>query len=507
MLQRTFFRGPVLITLDPPTVEAADLLVEDGRVARKGWRLAAPRDAEIVDARGRILMPGLVNARVRLDASFARTLPMPPARPEDVERLQAAGTEETAICAAFSVGIEAMRAGCTTLFCVHDAAGFVRGALGRMRDVMSTIGLRSTVACALRGGPEAGATEDVLREAREAASFGSDGKTAFVLGLGDAAAIADPALAALAEAAGRSETPLSGVIGLRSDAAADVARLRKAGLLRRRSVLLCLGPLPGAERDALAAEGVTLVRSPWAEAHFGRRSPARLEGGPGAALGTDAGRPDLFEEARAAFARAREAGEPVTAQNVVAMLAQAARIASDAFRTRLGSFEPGAAADLLVLDYRPAAPLNPESVCQHVLFGLSSACVQHVMVDGHLVVRDRLIANVDVRNLFRQTQRGALDLWQRAFRTEYPGLKTPMKAAPAEAEARERPRETRRYDEEDVEIEPLEVPADAIKPWLVCKPGAEPEPAAASPRRPALPRAAEDAPPRKAGGGFGDGIL
>ena len=31
MQQKTFFRGPLLITFDPPAVEAADILVVDGR--------------------------------------------------------------------------------------------------------------------------------------------------------------------------------------------------------------------------------------------------------------------------------------------------------------------------------------------------------------------------------------------------------------------------------------------------------------------------------------------
>jgi cytosine/adenosine deaminase-related metal-dependent hydrolase len=391
---------------------------------------------------------------------------------------------------------------------VHDAAGFIRGSLARIRDVMSTIGLRATAGCAIGGGLAGDALAAAMEESRDAATFGRDGRSAFVFGAGELAAIPDAQLEDLAAIAARGETPIHATVGHGGDAAAEVARLRKAGLLRRNSVLLLLEPLPEAEREALAGEGVVVVRSPSAEALAGK-APARLDPRKGpAALGTDAGRPDLFEEARTAYARARSAGEDVTPADAVALLAGGARLASEIFRTPMGSFEPGSAADLLVLDYRPAVPLNPETVCHHVLFGISTAFVQHVMVDGRMVILDRTPVNVDVRNLFRQTQRGALDLWQRMHGAPFPGLGTPMKSvAASEAEPRDRGAPVRRFDEEDVELEPLAQPPEALKPWLVCKPQDEEPAPAAAPAPPRLPEPASAAPGSRNARGFGDGIV
>jgi cytosine/adenosine deaminase-related metal-dependent hydrolase len=526
MQQRTFFRGPMLITLDPPSVEAADLLVADGRIERKGWRLYAPPDVEVIDARGRILCPGLVNAHVRLDASFARTLPLPAVGEGEIDKLQAAETEESVIAAAFAVGLEAVRAGCTSLFNFHDGCGFVRGSLARIRDVMSTIGVRTTAACALTSRLSEGALANALVESKDAATFGCGGRTAFVLGAGDLARLPDSALAALADGARRYESPIHATIGPGPDAVAQIHRLRAAGLLRPHSVLLLLSPIPRAEIEQLAADHVALVHSASAEA-LASQAPRPIRELVGScALGTDAGRPDLLEEARLLFARARSADPGADPRDVVALLAHGQRIASEVFKTRLGSFEPGSAADLVVLDYRPATPLTPATVPHHVLFGLSSAAVQHVMVDGHLVVRDRAIANVDVRNLFRQTQRGALDLWHRMYGGEFPGLGVPTRAAEARAEAgpRDQRQKTRKLDEADLEFEPLEPAADASRPWFVCKVGQDTpsEAPSAPPAPPSLPvpalvgekaaaqapAAAQTPPPtRKSGGGFGAGIL
>jgi cytosine/adenosine deaminase-related metal-dependent hydrolase len=499
MQQRVFFRGPMLITLDPLGVEAADILVADGCIARKGWRLQPPRDAEVVDARGRLLCPGLVNAHVRLDASFLHLMPPHDGDGDALAKLRAACTEESLIAESFATAIEAVRSGTTSLFAFHDAVGFVRGSLARIRDVMATIGIRSSAAYGVsaRLSPEASAV--ALAESRDAAMAGSGSRTAFLLGADDLATAPEATLAALAESGKRYETPVHAVLGAGADLA-GIERLRKAGLLRPHSVLVVHGALPPAEAARLAEARVTVVRSSAAA---------------GAALGTDSSRPDLFEHARLAFARARAAGDPVSPENVVQMLGRAQQAASGLFKASLGSFEPGSAADLVLLDYRAATPLNAATLAHHVLFGMSAANVQSVMVDGHFVLKDRAIVNVDVRNLFRQTQRGALDLWQRAFGADFPGLDAPVRAQTASD--RQETREPARFDEQDLEFEPLVHPADTSKPWLVCRPGAEAETQPVSsvpPAAPSIPAAAtrRGDPPapgakKSGGGGFGAGIV
>ena len=60
---RTLFKGGTIVTMDQkvPNLPIGDVLVEDGRVAAVGSNLLA-NDAEVIDAAGSIVMPGLVNA-------------------------------------------------------------------------------------------------------------------------------------------------------------------------------------------------------------------------------------------------------------------------------------------------------------------------------------------------------------------------------------------------------------------------------------------------------------
>ena len=65
---QTLIRNTQLLTLDPyqGDIECGDLLVEDGRLVAVGRVEAASPQAECVEAAGRLVMPGFVNAHIHL---------------------------------------------------------------------------------------------------------------------------------------------------------------------------------------------------------------------------------------------------------------------------------------------------------------------------------------------------------------------------------------------------------------------------------------------------------
>lgn len=62
-MQRTLFKGGTLLTLDAkvPNLAVGDVLVQDGRIAAVGPALQAD-EAQVIDATGHIVMPGLIDA-------------------------------------------------------------------------------------------------------------------------------------------------------------------------------------------------------------------------------------------------------------------------------------------------------------------------------------------------------------------------------------------------------------------------------------------------------------
>ena len=105
----------------------------------------------------------------------------------------------------------------------------------------------------------------------------------------------------------------------------------------------------------------------------------------------------MFAEAQLAHFRATEAGLGV---DVLKMLANGHRLVSKAFGMEVGPMREGAAADLLVLDYRSPTPMAPENLAGHFIYGFGASHVESVMVDGiwRLWARRALSVNPDVVN-------------------------------------------------------------------------------------------------------------
>jgi cytosine/adenosine deaminase-related metal-dependent hydrolase len=99
---------------------------------------------------------------------------------------------------------------------------------------------------------------------------------------------------------------------------------------------------------------------------------------------------------------------------VLARLATGAAFAGRAFgEPLLGRIEPGAPADLVVLDYDPPTPLDAGNLAGHWVFGLSASHVRDVVVDGEVVVRDRRLVRSRDGDLRAYAQAAARELWER----------------------------------------------------------------------------------------------
>jgi cytosine/adenosine deaminase-related metal-dependent hydrolase len=79
----------------------------------------------------------------------------------------------------------------------------------------------------------------------------------------------------------------------------------------------------------------------------------------------------------------------------------------------IGPLREGAAADLLVLDYRSPTPITSENLAGHFIYGFDSRYVESVMVDGiwRLWARRPLSVNPDV--VTEQSRKTARELWSR----------------------------------------------------------------------------------------------
>jgi cytosine/adenosine deaminase-related metal-dependent hydrolase len=177
---------------------------------------------------------------------------------------------------------------------------------------------------------------------------------------------------------------------------AVMERLGRAGALTPRALLAHCVYLNPAEIALALESGATIAHNPRSNMNnsVGRALVHAL--GNSVVLGTDGIGGDMFAESHAAYWRAREDQVFAQPSETLGRLAGGARFAGGMFsEPLLGRIEPGAPADLVVLDYAPPAPITEANLGGHWMFGLSPRHVRDVMVNGEVVVRNRRPTRVE----------------------------------------------------------------------------------------------------------------
>jgi cytosine/adenosine deaminase-related metal-dependent hydrolase len=121
----------------------------------------------------------------------------------------------------------------------------------------------------------------------------------------------------------------------------------------------------------------------------------------------------MFAEARAAYLKMREAGRLDAMEAALTLLAGGHRLAAALFGRPFGKLDAGGPADLVVLDYPSATPIEASNVTAHLLFGIDRSHVRSVMVAGQWVVRERQLLTLDVPRLLDRAREAAVRLWRR----------------------------------------------------------------------------------------------
>lgn len=439
-------RGATVVTrLDPVEVVVADVAVAGDRVAAVAPSLPVPAGSSVLDRRGCLVIPGNVDAHTHAYSALARGMPYELAPPRTfVEILRRVwwrldrALDEVAIRASARVaGMEALLAGTTTLVDHHASPGAIDGSLDILAEELGRLGLRTVLAYEVsdRDGPEA-ATAGIEENRRFLARVAA-GALPLSRGLVGAHAsftLSDKTLQAcvdLARATGRglhvhvAEDAADQVDSERRFGVPVLRRLERAGALEPAPVLAHGVHLGRAEAALFRESGATLVHNPRSNMNNAvGRAPLGLLG-PRVALGTDGIGADMFEESRAGYLRALEerasaadsatdGAESPTPTWPLARLAVGTRLVGEAFaEPSLGRIEPGAPADLVVLDYPAPTPLTAATLASHWTFGLSARWVRDVVTAGRIVVADRRLTMADQDEIAAEARPAATRLWER----------------------------------------------------------------------------------------------
>jgi cytosine/adenosine deaminase-related metal-dependent hydrolase len=387
----TLLRDAVLVELEPASVEAGAVRISEGRIVARGAQLEPEPDDEVISLHGKVLMPGLVCANHQLHATLLRGAPRVGLgfAAERALRTQLEGLLDLdALQAAATAGaLEGLLSGVTTVFHLHASPKAIGGSLSAVARGLHEVGLRGALGYQISDRHGAVGRDEGLEESVGYAKK-ARGRYRALLAAQEPQALSPGALEALKHAQAQgdaflhlclAEDPEEEKASVAQYGKHPLARLEEAGLISERAILAHGVHLSWPELSSLLGTGAWLVHSARSNMESQTGTAAAGKFGVRACLGTATQALDVLGEGQAAWLRARDAGQPI---DLLRYLANGQRLASLVFGGQLGVLQPGALADLVVLDYRPPTALDADTLAAHVLHGFSSRHVEAVMVDG-----------------------------------------------------------------------------------------------------------------------------
>ena len=427
----TAFSEPEVLT-NGAVVWQEDRILEIGDAAEMIRKHAGAR---ILDARGGLILPGLVNLHHHFYSSLARGLN--PGRSlenfgEILDglwwRLDRALDGETVRLSAELALADSIRWGATTIFDHHASPTRIGGSLDLIAGVVERAGLSAVLCYEItdRNGHR-GATEGLDENLAFFRAHRHDPRVRGMLGFHASFTVDDSTLAAAAERRldgmgchiHIAEDPLDLRMSQVVYGAGPVRRLERHGLIDDRTLAIHCIHLGSDDRNVLAAHDATIVHNPESNANNGV-GRLDLEGvaadGCRIGLGTDGMSSAMLGSLRAAFLGLRGGRRnPRLGFTVVPdLLAVNSEVAGRFLdEPLLGRLVPGAPADLCVLDAAPPTPATPENVFAHLVYGSASSPVRHTIARGRVLLEDHAFTTLDPTAIAEEARRATPALWRR----------------------------------------------------------------------------------------------
>ncbi|HMO51178.1 MAG TPA: putative aminohydrolase SsnA [Kiritimatiellia bacterium] len=426
-----------LVTLNDEgaIIHHGSVLIQDGVITAAGHLDGVSAD-RVIDAGGRIVMPGLINAHHHLYSTLARGF-SPPGEPatnfkEILERLwwklDYALNADDVYYSSMLPMVEAIRAGCTTIIDHHASPSCCDGSLDIVERAFREAGLSGCLCYEVsdRNKIGEGIEENIrfIRKCQEA----DDPQLAALFGLHASMTLGPETLercAAAGEELGVGfhvhidEAECDGEESLELFGARPVDRFVNAGIAGPGSLFAHGIHLDDRGWGMLAETGTMMVTNPESNMNNGLAVTPLLEllhAGILIGLGTDGMSNSLIAQARAAYLiqRAVRLDPRVAFVEACRLLLTNNRLIADrVFGEPRGRLVEGHLGDVIIMDYRPFTPFDESTFYGHLLFGLVNARVTTTIARGRVLMENGVITHLDEEAICRKATEAARALWKR----------------------------------------------------------------------------------------------
>ena len=359
--------------------------------------------ANLIDAKGGVIMPAFINAHTHIYSALARGLSIVGNNPTNFYEvldgtwwaMDRKLTLEGSRASADALYIDCIKQGVTTIFDHHAAYCEIPGSLFQIGESAKKFGIRS---CLCYEVSDRDGEEKCLQAI-------NNGRTGYHIHVSE----------------GMNDVYDS----LQNYGRRPVQRLHDHGILGDKTILgHCIHVNP-AEIELIQNTHTMVVNNP--ESNMSNAvgvcpvlplSRAGILLG----LGTDAWTNDMIESLKAALCVQRlNACLPNVAWcEVTGMLFKNnAKIGAKYFPDELGVLKAGAAADIIVMDYKPFTPFSDENIDGHILFGMTGKLCRTTIANGKLLMKDRELIGIDEEAENAHILEAAKKLWGALNHREY----------------------------------------------------------------------------------------
>ncbi len=439
------YNGRLVTWTDPnDLLENSALLLRDGRIHDIGPSAALRErypDAEPLDARDQLVMPGNICAHTHFYGAFARGMAIPGPAPKDfpdiLERLwwrldRALLDVDVAYSALVSL-VDAIKHGTTTLIDHHASPSAVDSSLDQIADAVTQAGVRAVLCYEVtdRNGPaeaQAGIGENVrfLHAVRER----PDNLVRATFGLHASLSLSDQTLLKCVAAAQGLDTGFHIHVAEHEADEYDarerhgrrvVDRLAALGILGPRSIVAHCVHIDAREMELLRESGTWVTHQPRSNMNNAvGAAPVEslLRLGIPVCLGNDGMGNAMWAEWKEAYFMHKQAHRDPRRMNGMDVVQMA--VHNNAALARvfwpelpLGQLVIGAAADVIFVDYHATTPLSAGNLPWHIIFGFESSMVTTTIAGGRVLMRDRQLLTLDEAAITARSRELATKVWRR----------------------------------------------------------------------------------------------
>ncbi|MCR5427944.1 MAG: putative aminohydrolase SsnA [Lachnospiraceae bacterium] len=392
--------------------------------------------AEFIDAKGGLIMPGMINAHNHIYSAMSRGISIKGYNPKGfldildgmwwtIDRnLTLEGTRYSAA----ATYIDCIKNGCTTIFDHHASFGEIPGSLFTIAEESKKYGIRSCLCYETsdRDGEEK--CDQAIKENVDFINYcerDDSDMLAGMFGMHAQFTLSDKTLDKCASAlpgdAGYHIHVAEGIEDLHDClhkyGKRIVDRLMDHNILGPHTILGHCIYVNDHEMDLIKETDTMVVHNP--ESNMGNAvgCPPTLKimsKGILTGLGTDGYTNDMFESMKVAnVLHKHNLCDPTVAWSEVPQMLfeNNAEMGRRFFKTPFGRLIPGYSADVITLDYNPLTPFGADNCNGHILFGISGRYVTSTICAGRVLMKDREVLGVDEEKFYADCRQVSKKLW------------------------------------------------------------------------------------------------